>query len=317
MNLKNINELQKINSKTLIERFNLEIINIDKEPNYLDILSPAIKRVGLELTQQIVNPLVGRNVICWGTSESKWFANIGAKKTYEALKAIFKYYPPLVILSRGVDNERMEWIVNAANEYKVPVSSQRKRSTASITTTIGTFLNNHFLDEIQVHGCLVLVGGVGVLIIGPSGSGKSEATLDLIQRGHIFISDDAVLIKHVGDRYVGYSPQITRNFLEVRGIGIIDIKYTYGITSIARNCEINLVVELVQKHKQDELDRLGVDFLKFNILDGFIKKMQVPVKDGGSTASLIEAAVSTYLARHDGLDVITEIERRSTNGSKS
>ncbi|EFF41623.1 HPr(Ser) kinase/phosphatase [Mycoplasmopsis alligatoris] len=300
-----------VNINMIIERFGLEITNKDAHPINRDVLSPAIKRVGLELTGQIKNARISHNVICWGTTESKWFVSIGKDKSIEALDSIFRYHPPIVILSRGVSSLPAKWIIETANKYKIPVCILPNSSTAVITTTIGSYLNNFYLEETQVHGCLVLIGGVGVLIVGPSGSGKSEATLDLIQRGHIFIADDAVLIKDTGGHFVGSSPKITRNFLEVRGIGIIDIKYTYGITSVARNCEINLVVELVQKQHQNDLDRIGIGFLKYPINKTYIKKIQIPVKDGGSTASLIEAAVSSYLARHDGLDVIKEITERS------
>ncbi|TNK85816.1 HPr(Ser) kinase/phosphatase [Mycoplasmopsis pullorum] len=300
---------RKISSTEIIEKFSLNIVNADNNPNYWNIYSPAIKRVGLELTRSIKNERVGRNIISWGTSESKWFNSIGKKKTIDALNAVFQYHPPLVILSKGVSERVQKWIVQAANEHKIPVAVSED-STSLITTTIGTYLNDFYTQETQVHGCLVLIGGVGVLIVGPSGLGKSEATLDLIQRGHVFISDDAVLIKYSGGRFVGRSPLITKNFLEVRGIGIIDVKYTYGINAIASNCTINLVVELVQKQNQHELDRLGIHFLEYPILKGSIKKMQIPVKDGGNTASLIEAAVSAYLARHDGNSILEEMEKR-------
>lgn len=301
-----------INSKTIIDRFELNIINKDSDIEYLDIYSPAIKRVGLELSQATSNTRINRNIISWGTTESVWFSNIGKQKALEAIEFVFCKKPPLVILSKGVSEEVAGWIVQIANIYKIPIAKVDVSSSV-ITVTIGTFINSVYLDEIQVHGCLVLIGGVGVLIVGPSGVGKSEATLDLVQRGHVFISDDAVLIKYVGDSFIGRSPEVTRNFLEVRGIGIIDVKYTYGINAVSSSSRINLVVELVEKKEHLKLDRLGTDFLKYEILGSSIRKIQVPVKDGGNTASLIETAVSAYLARHEGQNIIKIMQQRMEN----
>ncbi|UWV80222.1 hypothetical protein NW072_06205 [Mycoplasmopsis felis] len=130
----------------------------------------------------------------------------------------------------------------------------------------------------QVYGCLVLIGGIGVLIIGQSGAGKSEAALELVQRGHVLISDDSVLIRDNGNIFIGSSPKITKDFLEARGIGIIDIKRAYGIRSVTGSSIINLVVELVKVDKQNELDRLGVDFLQFPIFTVILKKFKFQLK---------------------------------------
>ncbi|MCU4706883.1 HPr(Ser) kinase/phosphatase [Mycoplasma sp. CSL7503-lung] len=301
---------KKINVEKIINFFNLEIINKNKESiEYNDIYQPAIKRVGLDLAEKVNSDRISNNVIAWGTTESLWFQGIGKFRACEALEHIFKQKPPLVMLSKGVTKPALEWIVEVADTYNVPVTLSQT-SSSYISTNVGSYLNNFFSEEKQIHGCLVLIGGTGVLIIGASGVGKSEAALELVQKGHVLISDDSVLIKDTGNLFIGRSPEITRNFLEVRGIGIIDIKYTYGIRSVAPSSIINLVVELVRTDKQQEFDRLGVDFLKYSIFGRSIKKIQIPIKEGGSTASLIEAAVSSYLSRHDGVNVLDEIEKR-------
>ncbi|QZE12085.1 HPr(Ser) kinase/phosphatase [Mycoplasma sp. Ms02] len=301
---------RKVSVETIIDRFDLNIINKDEIKEYGQIYAPSIKRVGLELTRSVDNRLCARNVIAWGTTESEWFESIGQSNSSLALEHVFSANPPLIILSKGVSDEVKNWIVEIANKYQVPVAAGQS-STATITTTVGAYLNDYWSEEVQVHGCLVLIGGVGVMVVGQSGIGKSEATLDLVQRGHVFITDDAVLVKMVGQEFVGRSPFITRNFLEIRGIGPIDIKYTYGVNSVAESAQINLVVELVQKSAQNELDRLGDEFLKYPILNSHIKKIQIPVKDGSNTASLIEAAVSSYLVRKEGKSIISEINKRA------
>ncbi|AKA50119.1 serine kinase [Mycoplasmopsis gallinacea] len=303
----------KVNVKEVINFFELKLVNTTKELNYNDILVPTIKRAGLELAEKISNGRINMNVIVWGTSENYWFKNLGKTQAQASIHHVLQHQPPLLLLSKGVDEEVLEWIIEVADMYKVPVAHMNS-STSQISVDVSLFLNNFFSEEAQVHGCLVLVGGVGVMIVGDSGVGKSEAALELVQKGHILISDDSVIIKNVGNMFIGRSPKITRNMLEVRGIGIIDVKYTYGIRSVASSCQINLVVELVKKDRQNDLDRLGIEILKYPVLNRSIKKIMVPIKEGGSVASLIEAAVSTYLSRHDGLNVLEEMERRRMEG---
>ncbi|OAD18127.1 HPr kinase/phosphorylase [Mycoplasmopsis meleagridis] len=297
-----------INVRKLIDKFHIDIVNKNSDLAYRDILDPDIKQIGLELAGEINNTNFHKNVICWGTTESKYFAKLGKEEAHRAIDNVLQYKPPLLILSKGVKNLYKNWVVNVANKYQVPIYCPDS-STATIVTTIGTYLTDFFSKEEQVHGCLVSVAGTGVLIVGKSGVGKSEAVLDLIQRGHVFISDDAVLIKHIGSNFYGTSPELTKNFIEVRGIGLIDVKYTYGIKAIADGAVIDLVVELVVPEGQ-QFDRLGIEYLRYKILDGSIVKTQIPIRNGFSAASLIEAAVSTFLARKEGFSVLDQIEKR-------
>lgn len=298
-----------INVKKIIQKFDLEIVNNNQELEYRNIYHPAVIQLGLELAGQIQSIKYRRNVICWGSNENDFFIKIGKEKAIETIENVLKVCPPFLILSSGIKPQQKKWILPIANKYKIPVYCANY-PTATIMTTIGTYLSDFFSEEVQVHGCLISIGGTGVLIVGKSGVGKSEATLELLQRGHIFVSDDAVLIKHIGGNYYGTSPKLTRNFIEVRGIGLIDIKYTYGIKSIMQGVVIDLVVELIAANEKVNFDRLGIEYLHYPILDGSIVKTQIPVRNGFSAASLIEAAVSTYLARKDGFNVLEQIEKR-------
>ncbi|RIV16528.1 HPr(Ser) kinase/phosphatase [Mycoplasmopsis gallopavonis] len=301
---------EKINVSKIIKFFDLNIINKDN-PNleYNYISEPAIKRVGLELSELIRSERLSLNVISWGTSESLWFAQIGKKRALHSLRHVFSQKPPIVILSKGVNKPALAWIVEVANEYNVPVALT-STSSSIISTVIGSYLNDHFAEEIQVHGSLVLIGATGVLITGASGVGKSEAALELIQKGHILIADDAVLIKDSGNLFIGRSPRLIQDLLEVRGIGLINVKETYGITKTGKSSIIDLVVELVQQDKQNELDRLGTEIIKYPIFGRYIRKIRVPIKQGGSAATLIEAAVNAYLSWKDGKNPIDDLYKR-------
>ncbi|WP_029906410.1 HPr(Ser) kinase/phosphatase [Mycoplasmopsis opalescens] len=295
----------------IIKKFNLDIINKDFITEFHSIYEPAIKRVGLELAGVKTARLYNRNIICWGTNESVYLEQAGEQDALAKIENILTQVPPLMILSKGVSEKVKEWVLKIANKYIIPVNFS-KMSTSQVVTSIGTYLSDYFANQEMVHGSLVSVGGVGVLIVGESGSGKSEATLDLVQRGNIFISDDSVLIKQIGSNFYGTSPEITKDFIEVRGIGLIDVKFTYGIRSVTEGSVIHLVVELVtiKDNTFHNFDRLCIEYQKYPILNGSIRKIQIPVKQGFSAASLIEAAVSSYLAKKEGLDIIREINRR-------
>ncbi|AKF41432.1 HPr kinase/phosphorylase [Mycoplasmopsis canis UFG4] len=305
-----MNNKKKVSVKELIDFFGWRILNNpETHINYNYIYQPAIKRVGLELAELLTHERLNNNVISWGTSESLWFQKIGKQASQRAIEHIFVQHPPLIILSKGVAKPALSWIVESAEKFGVPVCLSQV-SSSLLSTNVGSYLNNYFLDETQVHACLVLIGGTGVLIIGQSGVGKSEAALELVQRGHVLISDDSVLIRDGGNIFIGRSPRITQNMLEVRGIGMIDVKHIYGVKSVATSSVIDLVVELVKTDRQNELDRLGIDFLKYPIFGRSIHKIQIPIKEGGSAASLIETAVGFFLSKRDGLNVIQEMERR-------
>ncbi|WP_036452725.1 HPr(Ser) kinase/phosphatase [Mycoplasma buteonis] len=301
---------KKINVEKVIRFFDLNIINADNPYlTYNDIYEPAIKRVGLELSEKVRADRINLNVISWGTSESMWFFQIGKKRAIESLEYVFQQKPPLVILSKGFSKPALAWVLEIANTYNIPIALSNSSSSV-ISTAIGAYLNDYFAEQTQVHGTLVLVGGTGVLITGDSGVGKSEAALELIQRGHLLIADDAVLIKDSGSVFIGTAPKLTQNLLEVRGIGLIDIKFTYGLNSVAKSALIDLVVELVKQEHQNDLDRLGTQILKYPIFGRYIRKIKVPIKEGGSAASLIEAAVSAYLGWREDHDILKLIADR-------
>ncbi|WP_036436655.1 HPr(Ser) kinase/phosphatase [Mycoplasma elephantis] len=297
-----------LNAQKIIDRFKFNMLNLDKIRDFREIEEPAIKRIGLELSGALVNDKLARNLIGWGTSECIYFTSIGKKKTQEALERVLKYCPPIIVLSKGFEKKAVDWVLEVANKFNIPVAWQNQ-SLSTITSTVGAYLSEFFAREIQLHGCLVSISNIGVLITGPSGVGKSEAVLELIQNGHIFISDDAVIIKQLGSNFIGHSPEITKSLLEVRGIGLIDVKFTYGAKVISDSAQIKLVVELVNQDLN--LDRLGVDYLKEQILEGYIDKIQIPIKKGGNIASLIETAVNTYIARRHGIKVIDILNERA------
>ncbi|WGI36858.1 HPr(Ser) kinase/phosphatase [Mesomycoplasma lagogenitalium] len=284
------------------------LIKLNEFPNAF-IERPSINRAGLLLGGNFKRETLTKNIVGWGTNESEFLLSLSEEKRKKALKTVIGALPPLLLLSIGFSANLYQEVLQIAEKYKVQVvKSQEHLST--LIANIGSYLTEYFAKTVSVHGCAVLVNGVGVMIIGPSGAGKSEAVLELIQEGHTFVTDDTVVISRLGNRFIGKPATITQDFLEVRGIGLIDIRHTYGSSMIRAKLDIDLVLELVPDNENIIFDRLGKWDLEYNILDGAIQKIQIPVKQGRTISSLVVAAVNAYLVRKDGLDPLQKIQER-------
>ncbi len=171
---------------------------------------------------------------------------------------------------------------------------------------------DNFFDHLTISGGFLQIFSLGVLIIGPSGIGKSESALELVSRGHRFISDDVVeVIKCRGNKLVGRSPLVSRDFMEIRGLGIINIREIFGHRSICRQSRVDLVIKLKKWQRGDEHDRLGLEFPEdYEILGTKIPQLIVPVAPGRTIALLIEVACKVHLLRLRGYHASQEIVRR-------
>lgn len=306
------NELKPIKAKHIIEQYRLFIVNKEFANSSKYIYTPSIKRGGLEMAGISDPSFLQRNIIAWGTAEYTYFKKIGTQETIKILRRILSPKSPIIILSSGFKNdEYLDAVLVVANECRIPVALQGYWSQSTIVSNIGVYLSEHFAKRVMIHGCLGIINNVGVGILGPSGFGKSEALLDLVIKGNTFVSDDSIIIKQVGKRFIGSSPEITKGFLEVRGIGLIDIKLTYGNKVFKESTDIDLIVELVDNKIDYSLDRLGISNLKYEVLDGWIPKMQIPVRRGINASTLIETAVNTFLARKNGVDILSELNKRA------
>ncbi|NLC04812.1 MAG: HPr(Ser) kinase/phosphatase, partial [Tissierellia bacterium] len=164
--------------------------------------------------------------------------------------------------------------------------------------------------EITLHGVLIEVYGMGVLIVGKSGVGKSETALDLVIRGHRLVSDDLVDVKKVEEGLRGEAPELTRHFMEIRGIGILDIERLYGVSAVKHFEYIDLVVELETWDAGKEYDRIGLDEDYMEILDMKVTKVTVPVRPGRNIGMIVEVAVRNYRQKGLGYNAAEELNNR-------
>lgn len=301
--------------KKLIEAFNLEILVPGAEDDLITVQD--VNRPGLQLSG-FYNYFDNDRIQVIGNGEWSFLDELEPALRKKRLQRYFKNDMPCVIMTRKL--EAHEELLEAAQKSDQWVL-RTEQSSSKFISRLTVYLANEMAPEVRVHGGLIDVHGIGCLITGDSGVGKSEATLELIRRGHRLVSDDAVDIREVDGVLAGYCPEITFGMMEVRGMGIIDITQLYGLSSTSQSKNVELIIHLQHWEGEDEgtYDRLGINEYQ-NILGVDVKKLTIPVRSGRNIAIIIEAAAANYrysritrLTPSDIIDQrITEIANRTT-----
>lgn len=274
------------------------------------ITEQMISRPGIELAG-FMDFFDQNRVILIGSKENSFFLLFDPKIQEVRLRQIMKLKPPAVIFSVNVDVPDV--YKKLGDEYGVPILKSQLRTTA-LNSKLFSYLQDHLTPRKTVHGVLLDIGGLGVLITGKSGIGKSETALELIKRGHILISDDRVDIyqKDVGI-LIGQAPKILERYLEIRGIGIVDVISMFGVSAFRESKKIRLVVELEKWEENRFYDRLGLDLEMVKYFDTEIPKVVIPVLPGRNVATLVESAARNqklkYMGYHAAFNLTREITR--------
>ena len=287
--------------KKIVRNFNLETVYLPK-----DIEVESFK-FNVETTSngyyEFFDVTDKKSIILFGSEDSKVFEKLDLDKFFEKLSDNSK----IIIVSKTFNTDQ---IIEYAKKYDLALFRSPYRKV-DLKTIINSYISYKIAERETVHGSLVNIFGEGVLIMGESGIGKSEVVIDLINRNHAFVADDAVEIFRHNSDFIGTPSKITKDFIELRGIGIINAKKTFGMRNILKKTKINLVIELVNLAPGQEIDRLGADFQKFEILDGQIDKLQIPVSAGRSIATIVETAVTVYKHRkYDSYSAIEDITNK-------
>ena len=221
---------------------------------------------------------------------------------------LLSYKIPCIIFCRNLKPD--DSLIEKAKKANVPVFST-ETPTSAFSAEIIRWLNVELAPCISIHGVLVDVYGVGVLIMGESGIGKSEAALELIKRGHRLVSDDVVEIRKVSDEtLVGTAPDITRHFIELRGIGIVDVKMLYGVQSVRETQNIDLVITLEEWDRDKEYDRLGLEEQYTEFLGNKVVCHQLPIRPGRNLAIIVETAAINHRQKSMGYNAAQELYKR-------
>jgi HPr kinase/phosphorylase len=273
-----------------------------------EITSARIQKLGLALAgfSHYIHP--GRIQIV-GQSEIGYLEQLGPDARRKAILNLDLEKICCILLTKSL--EPPPELYEIAGEFKLPVLRTHQVSSIAIAL-VSNFLEEALAPQITLHGVLMELYGIGVLLLGESGIGKSECALDLITRGHRLISDDTVLVKRVGDKLEGISPEIIQGHLEIRGLGIINVKDLFGISAVGNNKLIDLCIHLQAWNKVDEIDRLGADTFTEDIFGVQIAKVILPISPGRNISTLVETAVRVQLLRKGGYDGAQKFIERHT-----
>ena len=297
----------RVELKKVVEKMNLKSLTPDVDVTDKRIEIPDINRPALQLTGYFEH-FDSDRVQLIGYVEYTFLETMDEEHKREIYKKLLSYQIPCIVFSRSMKPEQM--FLDMAEEANIPVYNTEKK-TAQFTAEIIRWLNVQLAPCISIHGVLVDVYGVGVLIMGESGIGKSEAALELLKRGHRLITDDVVEIHKVSDdTLVGTSPEITRHFIELRGIGIIDVKTLYGVESVKETQTLDMVIKLEEWDKDKEYDRLGLNEEYTEFLGNKVICHSIPIRPGRNLAIIVEAAAVNHRQKKMGYNAAQELYRR-------
>jgi len=303
------NGTQSVRLGKIVKEFMLDKIVYSPEFDDILVTSTDINRPGLQL-DGFFEYFGNERVQVIGKVEMTYLGRMTLEQRYNSLFALFSKGIPCVILARGM--EPYPEMVEVARACKVPLLGTQEVTSRFVGNLI-SYLNVELAPMETMHGELVEVYGEGILILGESGVGKSETALELVKRGHRLVADDLVEVRRVSSKtLVGSAPEVIRHFVEIRGIGILDVKYLYGVGSVKMTESINLVVKMELWNPEKHYERLGVDEQYTEILGIKVPSLTIPVRPGRNLAIIIEVAAMNNRQRKMGYNAAETFTRRIT-----
>ncbi len=300
-------EVHTIPLSQIVTELRLEVLV--KPEGYDDILisTPEVNRPGLALAD-FYGGFQPERIQLIGKAETQYLQSLSPDQKGQMLKKFVDAHPTAILYTSELVPD--EVLVEEAKLRQVPVLCTHLRTSHAMASLIAS-LNNHLAPRITRHGVLVEVYGEGLLLLGDSGIGKSETAIELVKRGHRLIADDAVEIKRVSDiTLVGSAPEIIRHYVELRGIGIVDVRRLFGIGSVKTTERIDLIINLENWVEGKMYDRMGMDEEKTNILGIDIPSITIPVRPGRNLAIILEIAAMNNRQKKMGYNTAEEFNKK-------
>ncbi len=300
-------EIYSVKLSKIIDEFNLETIFLPDLPEKILVSCSRVNRPGLQIAGFYDHYEPARLQII-GKVEKKYLDSLEITERHQKLETFFSTVPIGVIYSSSLEVDQDTLAM--AEKYRVPLMRAAK-STSDLLAAMISFLNVELGARITRHGVLVEVYGEGILLLGDSGVGKSETAIELLKRGHRLIADDAVEIKRVSaTTLVGRAPEIIRHYVELRGIGIVDVRRLFGMGSVKDTEKIDLVVNLETWQDGKMYDRLGLDEQTTEILGIKVPSIVIPVCPGRNLSVVIEVAAMNNRQKRMGYNTAAEFNKR-------
>ncbi|GLB59813.1 HPr(Ser) kinase/phosphatase [Cytobacillus sp. NCCP-133] len=296
----------KVRTKDIIEKFGLELIAGEEGINR-PISMSDISRPGLEMAGYF-DYYPGERVQLLGKTELTFAEKLNDSDRGSRLERLCTDITPGIIITRSL--EIPQELMEAAERESVPLL-RTKQKTTRFSSLLTNFLESKLAPTTAVHGVLVDIYGIGVLITGKSGVGKSETALELVKRGHRLVADDCVEIRQEDEDYlVGNSPELIEHLLEIRGLGIINVMTLFGAGAVRSYKKISVVMNLELWDQKKQYDRLGLDEEKMKIIDTEITKLTIPVRPGRNLAVIIEVAAMNFRLKRMGMNAAEQFTSR-------
>lgn len=267
------------------------------------ISSSKIQKLGLALAGHAQYVRTG-HVQILGQSEASYLQQLDRSKQADAFGSLDLEDVPCVLVTNRLKVPPV--LLQIADDLNLPLLRSPIPSSVAINEA-SRILNEALAPWMTNHGVLLGMYGIGVLILGDSGIGKSECALDLVTRGHRLVADDAVIIRKIGENIVGESPELTFEHLEIRGLGILNIRELFGVSAVSKKKQIELVIELKRWDDAVEIERLGLEIEEDEIFGVRINRFTLPVNVGRNLSTLIETAVRLYLLRSEGFNAAQKL----------
>ena len=295
----------------IVEEFKLEAVCVFDKYEKIKIVTNEVNRPSLQIAG-FFDYFYNNRIQIMGRVEFSYLEKMSSDERRNSLEKLFEKSIPCVIVTR--DMEIPEEMTELAVKYKTPIL-RTSNSTSRFMSALIAFLNVELAPRITMHGVLVEVYGEGILLLGDSGVGKSEAAIELVKRGHRLVADDAVEIKRVSDiSLLGSAPDIIRHFVELRGIGIVDVKMIFGIGAVKNVEKIDFIINLEVWQDKKQYDRLGLTTEYTDILGIDIPSITVPVKPGRNHAVVIEVAAMNNRQKKMGYNAAEALNSRFMSG---
>ena len=297
-----MNTNRSVRVKDIVEKFQMEVINRGTDYDTEILTITDVNRPGLQFIG-FFDYFDPRRLQIIGKSEVTFLRGCSSQERRKCFEDLFCYEIPALVISRNLDV--FPECLEMAQKYGRTLLRTNHTSVEFTSMTID-YLNHALAPVITRHGVLVDVYGEGVLIFGDSGIGKSETAIELIKRGHRLVADDAVEITRIGSVLSGTAPELIRNYLEVRGVGVIDVEKLFGVGSVQDSTEIDLVIQFEKWEDDKFYDRLGLDENRTMILDVPVPQVTIPVSAGRNLAAIVELAAMNNRQKKHGFNSARE-----------
>ena len=289
-----------------VAQFNLEVLNKGADFDTMLLTITDVNRPGLQF-HDFYDYFDPRRLQVVGKAEIMYLKGLTEQRRRKCFDDLFLYDIPALVISRGLDC--FPECLDSAREHGRTLL-RTEDTTVEFTSRTIEFLNRYLAPCVTRHGVLLDISGEGVMITGDSGIGKSESAIELIMRGHRLVADDAVEIRRISNQLIGTAPEVIRHYIELRGIGVIDVRQLFGMSAIRAESQINLVVQFEQWDNTKFYDRLGIEDHYIDILDIQVPCVTIPVRPGRNLASIVEVAAMNNRHRRYGFNAAQELAQR-------